>query len=184
MPTCLSPARIGLPASGGEIVEHHLHGARARGAAMLHPRHHLLADIAALVEIDAVQAIHIGLVREGIAIHEVEPAARRAAGDAVRLVGGAVDEFGADQAGDLLRQLLRRENAPAERRISRIGEGEIGLHRGLAIPGGDHAEAVGEVFHRDLGAQLVEAELVGEALRQRPRAIDQEAAAMAGSALP
>ena len=67
---------------------------------MLHPRHHLLADIAALVEIDAVQAVHVGLVRERVAIHEIEPAARHAGLDAMRFVSLAVDEVGADDAGD------------------------------------------------------------------------------------
>ena len=38
-------------------------------------------------------------------------------------------------------------------------------------------------FRPDLGAQLVETEFVGKALRQRARAIDQEAAAMAGRGL-
>src|SRR5262249_53466053 len=62
----------------------------------------------------------------------------------------------------------------------RIGERKIGLHRGLAVPGRDHAHVVGKVLDRDLGAQLVKAELVGKVLGQWPRAIDQEAAAMAG----
>jgi hypothetical protein len=43
-----------------------------------------------------------------------------------------------------------------------------------------HAHSIGDVLHRDLGAQLVEAELVGEVLRQRAGRIDQETAAMAG----
>ena len=42
----------------------------------------------------------------------------------------------------------------------------------------------GEVFHGDLGAQLVEFELVGKALRQRREAVEQEAAAMAARAPP
>ena len=99
------------------------------------------------------------------------------------LVGGAVDQFGADQVGDLLLQLFGHENTPAERGVARIGKSEVGLDRGLAVPGREHAETVGEIFDRDLGAQLVEAELVGEALCQRARAVDQEAAAMAGRRL-
>src|SRR6187455_3448691 len=54
----------------------------SRGAAMLHARHHLLADVAALVEIHALKLIHVGLVREGVAIDEVNPAARHALRDA------------------------------------------------------------------------------------------------------
>ena len=68
---------------------------------MLHARHHLLADIAALVEIDAGELIHVGLVREGIAIDEVEPAARHAKRDAVRLVVCGIDQFGAEIGGGL-----------------------------------------------------------------------------------
>jgi hypothetical protein len=63
---------------------------RARGAAMLHPRHHLLTDITALVEIDAVQPIHIGFMRKCVAIDEVQPAARNAQCDAMGVVGRAV----------------------------------------------------------------------------------------------
>ena len=147
---------------------------------MLHARHDFLPDVTALVEIDAVQAIHVGLVRERVAIHEVEPAARNAAGDAMGFVGGAVDQIGADQVGDLLREFLGNEYAPAERGVARIGKRQIGHHGGIAVPGREHAEAVGQVLDRDLGAQPVEAELVGERLRQRARAVEQEAAAMAG----
>ncbi len=64
--------------------------------------------------------------------------------------------------------------------MARIGERQIWFHEGIAIPGRDHAETVRQIFDRDLGAQFVETELVGEALRQRARAVDQETAAMAG----
>ena len=96
------------------------------------------------------------------------------------LIGVAVDELGADQIGHLLLEIFGHENAPTQRFMPRIGERQIGLHRRLAVPHGQHAHAVGDVLHRDLGAQLVEAELVGEVLRQRAGRIDQEAAAMAG----
>ena len=62
------------------------------------------------------QPVHVGLVREGVAVDEIEPAARHAERDAVRLVGGAVDEVGADQLGDLLRRVFGHQDAPAERR--------------------------------------------------------------------
>src|SRR5438105_14373232 len=88
---------------------------------MLHPRYHLLSDITALLEIDAVQAMHIGRVRERIAIHEVQTAARRAGGDAGCLVEAAVAELGANEVGDLLPDLLRDENWPGERLSARIG---------------------------------------------------------------
>ena len=78
VPTGLSPARTAVARLRRRAVEHNAHGPGARGAAMLHPRHHLLADITALVEIDAVQAVHVGFVRKRVAIHEVEAAARHA----------------------------------------------------------------------------------------------------------
>src|SRR5204863_5179596 len=98
----------------------------ARGAAMLHPRHHFLPDIAALVEIDAVQPVHIGLMRERIAIHEVEPAARHAGRDTMRFVGSFVDEISADYIGYRLLQFLRHMNAPAERLVAWIPERQLG----------------------------------------------------------
>ena len=101
----------------------------------------------------------------------------------MRLIGGGIGELRADQIGDLLRELFRDQNPPAERCVAGIGEGQIGLHGRHAVPGREHAEAIGEILDRDLGAQFVEAELVGERLRQRARAVDQETAAMAGRRL-
>ena len=121
---------------------------------MLHPRHHLLADVTALVEIDAVQAVHVGFVRKRVAIHEVEPAARHARGDAMGVVGGAVDQLRADQVGDLLLELFGHQNPPAERRVARIGEGQIGLDGRIAIPGREHAETVGQIFDPTLARSL------------------------------
>ena len=106
-------------------VQQDFDGSGARGAAMLHPRHHFLSDIAALVEIDAVQPVHVGLVRKCVAIYEVEPAARHARRDAMRIIGGAVDQFGIDQRGDFWRQFFRHQNPPAERGVARIGERQI-----------------------------------------------------------
>ena len=101
----------------------------------------------------------------------------------MRLIGGGIREFRADQVGDLLRKLLGDQNPPAERGVAGIGEGQIGLHGGHAIPGSEHAEAIREILDGDLGAQFVDAELVGERLGQRARAVDQETAAMAGRRL-
>jgi hypothetical protein len=94
--------------------------------------------------------------------------------DAMRVIGGAIDQIGADQIGGFLREFLGHENPPAERGVARIGEGQIGLQRGIAVPRREHAETIRQIFDSDLGAQLVETELVGETLRQRARAVDQE----------
>ena len=88
VPTALSPAVTGIAGFRREAVEGDRHDAVARGAAMLDARDHLLADVAALVEIDAAELVHVGLVRKGVAIDEIEAAARHAERDAMRLVVG------------------------------------------------------------------------------------------------
>ena len=72
--------------------------ALARGSAMLHARDDLLADIAALVEIDPMEKIEIGVVREGVRIGEIEAALGRADGDAKALV--FADVLRSDRGGD------------------------------------------------------------------------------------
>ena len=64
--------------------------------------------------------------------------------------------------------------------MTRIGEAR--LRRGAygAGPDRDHAELVGEIADRDLGAELVDVELVGERLRQRAGNVEQEALAAVG----
>ena len=183
VPTGLSPARMVAPGFRRRAVEHDAHRSGARGAAMLHPRHHLLADVTALVEIDAVQAVHVGFVRKRVAIDEVEPAARHAGGDAMRVIGGGYrpvprrsDRRPFARVPRAPESASRARRCADRRRRDRACIGEI------AIPGREHAETVRQIFDRDLGAQLVEAELVGERLRQRARAVDQETAAMAGRA--
>src|SRR3954452_1887513 len=105
----------GGPRLGSWPIDDYANRSRACRTAMLHPGHHLLADITPLFEIDAVQMIHVGLMRKRIAVHEVEPTARNAGGDAVRLVSSVVHQLRTDQVGDFLRELLRCENPPAER---------------------------------------------------------------------
>ena len=53
---------------------------------MLHAGDDLLADIAALVEIDPVEKVEIGVVREGVRIGEIEAALGRADRDTEALV--------------------------------------------------------------------------------------------------
>src|SRR5262249_52392699 len=72
------------------------HDAAARAGAMLDSRHNLLPDIAALVEIDAVELIHIGFMRKRIAIHKIKAAARNTERDAMSFVGLRGDECGTE----------------------------------------------------------------------------------------
>ena len=56
---------------------------------MAHAAHYLLADIAALVEGDAVQRIHGGIVRKGVAEDEIDAALGDGEPDAVAVpIGG------------------------------------------------------------------------------------------------
>ena len=87
-------------------------------AAMLDARDDLLADKAALVEIDAMNEVEIGVVREGFAIGEVGAPLGNAERDAVGLValGGA----GFARRGE---RVERADEAPAETAVARIAEG-------------------------------------------------------------
>ena len=75
---------------------------------MFHPRDDLLSDIAALVEIDAAELIHVGFVRKHIAEAKSMPPSRHAERDAMGVIGLAVDEIGADQVGHLLLEIFGR----------------------------------------------------------------------------
>ena len=72
------PAVISLPVCRGFVGldDHH---ALAGGAAVLHAADHLLTDEAALAERHAVEQVHVGLVREGVAEADspCRPRARR-----------------------------------------------------------------------------------------------------------
>src|SRR5262249_56919133 len=60
----------GAALRGGRLIAER-HRASARDAALLDPRHHLLADIAAFGEIDPAKSIHIGFVGKSVAIGEI-----------------------------------------------------------------------------------------------------------------
>src|SRR5260370_7751192 len=92
----------------------------------------------------------------------------------MRVIGGAIDQIRANQIGDFLRELHWCKNPPAERGVARIGERQIGLHGGIAIPRREHAEIVRQILDRDLGAQLVETKPFRQALRQRARPVPPE----------
>ena len=64
------------------------HHALPHHGLVLHARHHLLADEAALVEVDAVEQVEIGLVRKGVAERIVVAGLGHAEGDAVGVVVG------------------------------------------------------------------------------------------------
>ncbi len=97
----------------------------------------------------------------------------------MRLVGVAVDQIGAYGSGGFLLEFFGHQNSPTKRLVARIGEHQVGPHNRLAVPGREHTEVAGQILDCHLGAELVEAELVGQAFRQRDGHIEQEAAAVA-----
>ena len=94
------------------------------------------------------------------------------------LIDRAVDEVGADQACGLRREFGRDQDTPAELFAARIGKRQVRLDGGLAVPHREHAKTVRQILDNDLGAQLVEVKLLHEIASQRPRAIEEEAAAV------
>src|SRR3974390_1985382 len=101
---------------------------------MLDTGHHLLSDIAALLEIDAGKLIHVGFMWEGAAIHEIRAAARYAERDAVRVIGVGANEGSAEMGGSFRREIRRQNRARAERRKARIGIGQPVFAQGRVIP--------------------------------------------------
>jgi hypothetical protein len=97
------------------------HGACARGAAMLHPRDDFLADIATFAEIDAAELIHIGFVRKGVAVAEINAAMRHAKRNAMSLVFARIDRSRAEIGGGVGSKLRRNDRPHAKRRQARIG---------------------------------------------------------------
>ena len=123
---------------------------------MLHARDDFLADIAAFGEIDAAELVHVGLVREGVAVAEIEAALRHAERYAMRLVLPGIDERGAELGRGCGGKMRRQHDAKPERRQPRIGVAETVLGRAAAIPGSEHAEYLGKVFDDHLRAEFVD----------------------------
>ena len=80
------PAMISVPGSGNWPLPLDADDAFPRRTAMLHARHHLLADEAALLEVDAVQLIEHRLMREGVAESVVAAALGHAKRDAAGVI--------------------------------------------------------------------------------------------------
>jgi len=133
VPTGLSPARTAAPGSGDGPSRMTL-TVRVRAVPRCCIRDTTsLSDVAALVEIDAVQAVHVGFVRKRVAIDEIEAAARNAGRDAMGVIGVlSLDPRQSDRR--LFARIRPAQESASERGIARIGERQIGRHRGLTIP--------------------------------------------------
>ena len=116
LPTASSPSRTGVPGAAG--VGQHLDARDplAGGPAMFHARDDLLADIAALFEIDAVEEVEVRVVRKRVAIDEIDAALRDAGADAQ-----APRTALAVPVADRDRLRARQNRAPAEAGIARVG---------------------------------------------------------------
>ena len=106
-PASRSPSRIGVPGLRPRTLETHRHQALAHQAAILHARGQLLADEAALLEIDAVQLLEAALQQGRALDHQVAAAVGHAEREARVLV-------------DLARRAGARPSC-RERRPSRSG---------------------------------------------------------------
>jgi dihydroorotase len=126
---------------------------------MLHARHNLLSDEAALVEIDAGEPIEHRLMGKGIAESVVAPALGHAEGDAVRVILILSGERAAEIADA---RTSWKQDAMPERRKARIGIGDGAVGKpGRRAPGRGYGEGriLGDL---DWGTELVEAEPLRE----------------------
>ena len=164
----------------------HRHHALPHAAAVLHARHHLLADEAALLERHAVEQIEVRLMREGLADGKVLPGLRHAQGDAVRVIGVGGQPFGigrrvAESGVEPWRD--RREHPQAHLGHPRVrvdnpfvvgGQFVVGGRR--PGPGGRHLKRTRHILRRDLGTQHVHPQSLDEAIGQLPARLQQEGA--------
>ena len=132
-PSGRSPATMSAPGSGSACLGMQRDDAPPRRAAMAHAAHHLLADVAALVEGDAVRANPCRIEGKGVAEDEVDAALGNGERDPVPMpVGGR----GIGRDGAAL-----REPAAAERGKARVG-GRAPLGScGIVAPGDEDARA-------------------------------------------
>src|SRR5262249_17980704 len=135
-------------------------------------------DEAALIEVDAAQLVHVALMRKGIAVGEVEAAARHPERDAMSLVGRRVDELGAQVGCRLAGKVRRQHAAQAQGRKPRTLVAQTIFGGGIAVPDREHTEYIGQVLDYDLGPELVEVEPLQHRRRKRARAIQEEPAAV------
>ena len=173
-PIGLPPAVTGVP-GGGRSSPRPIDDATARRAAMLHARDDLLADEAALGEVDAGELVHVRVMGEGLAEGEVDAALGNAEPDAMGVVGG----FG--RFGEIGRHVGagRDDAAIAERRKARIGGDDAIEQRGaVATPCGDDDPLLRQVCEVDLRAQPEQAEPLEEGRDLAARHVEEVALAV------
>ena len=115
----------------------------------------LLADIAAFGEINAAKLVHISLMRESVAVAEVDAYRRRVPRDAERVVLVRLDERGAEARRRVGSAMRRYHQAQPQRRQTRIGIGKTERRRAASIPSRQNAKNLGQVLNHDARTQLV-----------------------------
>ena len=130
------PATISVPGGRQGPLPLHADDALPRGTAMLHARHHLLADEAALLEVDAVQLIEHRLMREGVAESVVAAALGHAKRDAARVILILAGERAAE-IGDI--GVGGKQDAEPELRQPRIGKSDGALRQERGVDPHDAA---------------------------------------------
>src|SRR5262249_61394718 len=119
-------------------------GAGAEMPRLLYSCPLFLPDIPPFGKIAPAEMIHIGFMRKGVAISEINSAARHAERDAVRLIILRAHKRGAKFARRGGGAMRRNHHTKSERRQARIGIGQAlfgraALGRILAVPDREHA---------------------------------------------
>ncbi len=119
-----------------------------------------------------LELIHVGLMREGITVIEINTALRHAEPDAVRFIGACIDQYRAKLGGRLGATLRRNKSAQPERRQARIGIAQSISCRAAAIPCRNDAQRLRQILDHDLGAQFIDIQPFDQ--RADPPACDVE----------
>src|ERR1019366_6672047 len=99
-------------------IEMDLHDTLARRFAEMHAGDNFLADIAALLEIDAVHEVEVCIMHKSFAIDKIDAALGYALGDAMRLRGGLGSILEPRQG------CVRRDDSKAHARRPRVAIGK------------------------------------------------------------
>ncbi len=134
VPISFSPAITGKPSAGREFIIGDPHDCGCARSSDARRGRRLPVRHSTLTEINAGELVHVGLVRERVAIDEIHAAARHAERDAVRLVSLCVGERGAEIGGRLRRQMRRQHHPQAELGQPRIGIAKPVVGIPLAVP--------------------------------------------------
>src|SRR4029078_13736669 len=78
--------------TGSKFIVGDRNDTAARTGAVLDARNDFLSDVTAFVEVDAVELVHVGFVRESVGVHEIETAPRHPERDAAGFINLTVHQ--------------------------------------------------------------------------------------------